>query len=204
MLAAAPRSPRRSSRVSHILLLSGTRHLPSALRRCPLRQTQANLLPLRAPADAAKLSSNVKSHLPGSEKSVKKDGEVLVADAGKRIDQGIADAKSGVSNMDAKLESYRKDAEKSIDSHTQEARKEASAAIDKFDKSVTEVSLSLPWMANAGWVGDGVLTVCDRARARQRAPFRAGSSKVMRRVGEDLRPEVEALRDLTGKHRRLS
>ncbi|KAH9822794.1 hypothetical protein Tdes44962_MAKER04627 [Teratosphaeria destructans] len=88
--------------------------------------------------DAAKLSREIKSHLPGAEKEVKKDSEVLAADAGRKFDQTVADAKSGLSKVDAKLETYRKDAEKSIEQSAHEAKIQANAAIDKFDKSVTE------------------------------------------------------------------
>ncbi|KAF2768560.1 hypothetical protein EJ03DRAFT_375244 [Teratosphaeria nubilosa] len=92
----------------------------------------------KAEADAAKLSREIKSHLPGTGKEVKKDSEVLAADAGKKFDQTVADAKSGLSKVDAKLDTYRKDAEKSIEQSAHEAKIQANAAIDKFDKSVTE------------------------------------------------------------------
>jgi ElaB/YqjD/DUF883 family membrane-anchored ribosome-binding protein len=93
-------------------------------------------------ADAAKVSREVKGHLPGAEKEAKKDTEVLAAEAGKKFDNTVADAKAGVSKIDSKLEGYRKDAEKTIDRTAKDARNQANAAIDKFDKSVTEVSIS--------------------------------------------------------------
>ncbi|KXL41756.1 hypothetical protein M433DRAFT_74279 [Acidomyces richmondensis BFW] len=88
----------------------------------------------KAEADGAKLSREVKSHLPGSGKEVQKDAEALQAQAGKKMDDLVADAKSGANKIDAKLEGYRKDAE----SAAKDARARASGAIDQFDRKVEE------------------------------------------------------------------
>jgi len=106
------------------------------------------------PADAAKLSNSVRSSLPGSAKATQKDGEVLVADAGKKIDDMTRDAKAGVSKIDSKLEGYRKEAERTIDSTLKETKKEANATIDKFDKTVEEVSCHHGWLRIGRAVGE--------------------------------------------------
>lgn len=91
------------------------------------------------PADAARLSREIRSHLPGAEKEVKKDAEAASTDVNKTLNDATAEAKAGVSKVDQKLEAYRKDAEKSIDQTAKDASTQANQAIDKFDKSVTEV-----------------------------------------------------------------
>lgn len=67
---------------------------------------------------------------------MQKDAEALQAQAGKKMDDLVADAKSGANKIDAKLEGYRKDAE----SAAKDARARASGAIDQFDRKVEEVS----------------------------------------------------------------
>ncbi|KAF2861360.1 hypothetical protein K470DRAFT_299297 [Piedraia hortae CBS 480.64] len=92
----------------------------------------------RAEADAAKLSREVKGHLPGAGKEAQKQGEVFAADAGRKLDDVVASAKDGVSNIDRKLEQYRREAEKNIDGKMKEAQDKANSAIDQFDKRVTD------------------------------------------------------------------
>ncbi|CAK3739322.1 hypothetical protein DOTSEDRAFT_70624 [Lecanosticta acicola] len=92
----------------------------------------------KAEADAAKASSEIKSHLPGQAKEVKKDAEAGISEAGAKVNQYIRDAKSEASKVDEKLEQYRKDAANQLDKTSQDARKNANAAIDSFDKNVTE------------------------------------------------------------------
>nr|POE56400.1 hypothetical protein CFP56_50944 [Quercus suber] len=106
----------------------------------------------RFEADAAKLSSEVRSHLPGTGKEVKKDGEVLAADAGAKLDQWKKDAKAGVSSADAKLETYRKEAERKIESAAATVQKDGKAAVDAFDKNV-EAGAAKAKSGLSGWFG---------------------------------------------------
>lgn len=99
----------------------------------------------RLEADVASLSSSTKSHLPGSSTEVKKQGEVLSADAGAKFDELKRDASKAVSNVDAKLADYRSEAEKKLaqgkaelEARTAEARAKGLEAADKFDVKVGE------------------------------------------------------------------
>ncbi|EME46676.1 hypothetical protein DOTSEDRAFT_70624 [Dothistroma septosporum NZE10] len=92
----------------------------------------------KAEADAAKLSHEVKDHLPGSGKQAKKDAEVAGSEISSKVNQLTRDAKNEASKVDDKLEQYRKDAAASLDKTGKEVRKEANQAIDTFDKKVTE------------------------------------------------------------------
>lgn len=55
----------------------------------------------------------------------------------------IGSIKSQTNQADAKLEAYRKDAEKNIDQYKNKAANEAHNAIDKFDKSVEQGAAKL-------------------------------------------------------------
>lgn len=103
------------------------------LRACHIADTAAG--------DISKVSSSVKSELPGKKDEVKGDAKVFAADAGKKLDDWTKDAKAGLSKADAKLEQYRTSASQNIDATLKDARREANAAVDKFDKNVTEVSI---------------------------------------------------------------
>ncbi|KXS94549.1 hypothetical protein AC578_7494 [Pseudocercospora eumusae] len=92
----------------------------------------------KAEADAAKISNEVKSNLPGSGKEVKKDAEAYGQEAQSKVNQLYKDAKNEASKVDDKLEAYRKDAAAQLNSAAKDASTSANKAIDKFDKSVTE------------------------------------------------------------------
>lgn len=92
------------------------------------------------PADAAKLSHEVKGHLPGSGKQAKKDAEVAGSEISSKLNQLTRDAKNEASKVDDKLEQYRKHAAASLEKTGKEVTKETNQAIDKFDQKVTDVS----------------------------------------------------------------
>lgn len=74
-------------------------------------------------ADAAKLSHEVKDHLPGSAKELKKDGETAAAQAQAKYNELSRDAKAEASKVDAKLQQYRTDAGKQLDAAGKEINK---------------------------------------------------------------------------------
>jgi len=78
-------------------------------------------------ADASRLSSQVKNELPGRGKEAKKEGEALVNQASNKFDQASADAKSKLSEAEAKAREL-----------SQKAGKDLNGAIDKFDKTVED------------------------------------------------------------------
>ena len=80
------------------------------------------------------------SGLGGKGTEAQKHAEALAADAGARLDNVIKDAKQGVSKIDSKLESYRLEAEKTLEQKAHEAQVKGKSAVDSFDKNVTEVS----------------------------------------------------------------
>ena len=82
----------------------------------------------------------MKSQLPGSGKEVQKDAEVAKADISSRADQVAKDAKAGVDKADA----YRRDAQAELNKGIKNTEKELKEGVDKFDKTVTEVSALLP------------------------------------------------------------
>ena len=81
------------------------------------------------------------SGVSGKGTEAQKHAEVLAADAGARLDNVLTDAKQGVSKIDNKLESYRQEAEKTLEQKAHEAQVKGKSAVDAFDKNVTEVSL---------------------------------------------------------------
>ncbi|KAK1070901.1 hypothetical protein LTR12_007127 [Friedmanniomyces endolithicus] len=85
-------------------------------------------------------------------KETQKVAEVSIADAGKKIDDFVKDAKTTTSNIDKKLEGYRAQAEKTIESNLKEGRTEANKAIDSFDKKVTEEAAKAKSTVG-GWFG---------------------------------------------------
>lgn len=50
----------------------------------------------------------------------------------------ISQAKKQTSEIDARLEAYRRDAEKNIEKYSKEANKEFNSAVNKFDKTVED------------------------------------------------------------------
>ena len=90
----------------------------------------------------ARLRSGARGSAGDKGEEAKTSGKVLAADAGAKVDQYVTDAKKATSDIDAKLEQYRKDAEKKVDAFSKDAGKELNSAVDKFDKSVTEVRVS--------------------------------------------------------------
>lgn len=91
-------------------------------------------------ADATKLSNDVQKQLPGRSDEAKKDAQVAQADLQGKADQLYKDAKGQLRNAEGSFEKYKADAEKRFESGSKEAADKANSAIDKFDKSVTEVS----------------------------------------------------------------
>ncbi|KAK6400277.1 hypothetical protein LTR81_024452 [Elasticomyces elasticus] len=51
----------------------------------------------------------------GKGREAQKVAEVFISDAGKKVDELVASAKSATSNIDMKLEGYRAQAEKTLD-----------------------------------------------------------------------------------------
>ncbi|ETI29585.1 hypothetical protein G647_02038 [Cladophialophora carrionii CBS 160.54] len=78
-------------------------------------------------ADASKVSSQIKNDLPGREKEAKKEGEALANQASHKFDQASADAKTKLSDAEARAKEL-----------SQKTGKEINSAIDKFDKTVEE------------------------------------------------------------------
>ena len=109
----------------------------------------------------------------GKGTEAQKHAEVLAADAGARLDNALKEAKQGVSKIDNKLESYRQEAEKTIEQKAHEAQVTGKNAVDAFDKNVTEVSLLC---ARVMLVWTIMLTMSSRPRPRQRAAHQAGSA----------------------------
>ncbi|KAK4552613.1 hypothetical protein LTR86_010257 [Recurvomyces mirabilis] len=104
----------------------------------------------RFEADAAKAANAV--GLAGKGKEVQKQGEVTLADAGKKADQLFQDAKSATSKVDGKLEAYRKDAEAKLESGVKETRDSANKAIDSFDRNVEAKASAAKGTVNS-WFG---------------------------------------------------
>ena len=73
-------------------------------------------------ADASKLSNKVQNEMPGSGKEAKKDAEVAATDVSSKAEQMTRDAKA------------------EADKAAKKAEGNLNAAVDKFDKSVSEVS----------------------------------------------------------------
>lgn len=126
--AAIQRSPRRRPRVSSCNSIF---------------QHNSRLTPL--PADAAKASSEIKSHLPGSGKEAKKEAEAYGQEAQSKLNQLGRDIKAEANKAEASLEKTSKD-----------VAANANKAIDQFDKKVSEVSDKLfcaPGRDGHRWAG---------------------------------------------------
>lgn len=107
-------------------------------------------------ADATKISNDVRSQLPGTGKEVQKDAEVAGQQVSSKVNNLTRDAKIEASKVDAKLDQYRKEAGQQLDSTAKDVRKNTNAAIDSFDKNVTEVSERLfcrPGREGHRWAG---------------------------------------------------
>ncbi|KAK5115318.1 hypothetical protein LTR62_001518 [Meristemomyces frigidus] len=104
----------------------------------------------RMEADLSKAGSSL--GLSGKGKEAQKQGEVAVADIGKKADEYMQDAKRGVSKVDSKLEGYRKDAEAKLESTAKDTRANANAAIDSFDKNVEAKATQAKSAVNS-WFG---------------------------------------------------
>lgn len=99
-------------------------------------------------ADAAKISREVRDHVPGTAKELQKDAESASAQAQSKLNQFGRDAKAEASKVDAKLQDFRQDASKQIDA----AGKEINKKIDKFDNTV-EAEASKAKSGLSGWFG---------------------------------------------------
>ncbi|GAB7350027.1 hypothetical protein MBLNU459_g0701t1 [Dothideomycetes sp. NU459] len=102
--------------------------------------------------DAARLSSKIKGDLPGKGKEFKTEAKLYGEEAGAKIDDTIAAAKSKTRDIDAKLEAYRADAEKNLEKYKKEAGKELNSAVDKFDKTVEDAAAKTK-SGISGWFG---------------------------------------------------
>ena len=103
---------------------------------------------------------------------------------------------------DAKLESYRKDASKELDKAASKTEATLNNAVDKFDKSVSEVS-DFVWESDdlngrTRMAGDchANNSIC-RAQTRRRADFPDGSAAVARRSKPVLPRNAVASSDLS-------
>merc|ERR1712227_164762 len=90
----------------------------------------------RFEADAAKLKHDAKNDAPSKGTELRKDAEVLAADAGEEADRLAAQARDGTHRVDQKLEEYRARAEKGIDQGLKTTGTELNKAVDAFDKNV--------------------------------------------------------------------
>ncbi|KAL0261677.1 hypothetical protein SLS55_003107 [Diplodia seriata] len=100
--------------------------------------------------DASRLSSKIKSELPGREKEAKTSAKVLGEEAGQTVDRTIAEAKATTSKVDEKLEAYRAQADKKIGDVSAKTAKDLHSAVDKFDKTVEDkAAQSKSWLS--GW-----------------------------------------------------
>ncbi|KAF2812372.1 uncharacterized protein BDZ99DRAFT_474553 [Mytilinidion resinicola] len=103
-------------------------------------------------ADAAQLSSKVRSELPGKEKEAKTSAKLYAQEAGEKVDKAADDAKAATNKVDAKLESYRASAEKKLDESRRETGAKLTSAVDTFDKTVEKkASETKGWLG--GWFG---------------------------------------------------
>ena len=109
--------------------------------------------------------------MPGRADEAKKDAQVAQADISAKANDLMKDARGQIDKADKNFEKYKDDAEKRLEQGSKDAADKANSAIDKFDKSVTEVSTGLMTTNNRGLRADG----CDRARAKPSRASRAGS-----------------------------
>lgn len=107
-LAVTPRSPRRRPRVRF-----------NAAFVCAIPVSNRFVLP----ADAAKISHEVRDHIPGATKEVKKDAESAAAQAQSKFNQLGRDAKAEASKVDDKLQQYRAEGSKQLDAAGKEINK---------------------------------------------------------------------------------
>ncbi|KAF2634713.1 hypothetical protein P280DRAFT_554354 [Massarina eburnea CBS 473.64] len=106
--------------------------------------------------DAASASAKVRGDLPGHEKEAKKAGEEGYEALRARAEDLANDAKAKANQtgrqVDRKLDQYRNDASQKLEDVRQTTGKDLNAAVDKFDKSVTEgASKSKSWIGS--WFG---------------------------------------------------
>ncbi|CZT22302.1 uncharacterized protein RCC_08171 [Ramularia collo-cygni] len=99
-------------------------------------------------ADAARVSHEVRDHIPGSAKEMKKDAESAAAQAQSKFNQLGRDAKAEANKMDNKIGQLSQDASKQLDA----AGKEINKNIDKFDNTV-EAEASKAKSGLSGWFG---------------------------------------------------
>jgi len=102
--------------------------------------------------DAAKLSSSVRSGLPGKEKEAKTQLKLSGEEAGQKIDSAVQQAKEATAKADANVQAYAADASKKLSDLKAETGTKLNAGIDKFDKSVQKgASESKSWIGS--WFG---------------------------------------------------
>ncbi|TID16607.1 hypothetical protein E2P81_ATG12024 [Venturia nashicola] len=102
--------------------------------------------------DAAKLSSKVRSELPGKEKEAKTQLKLSGEQAGKSIDSAFQQAKDATTRADKSIQSYAASAEKKLEEIKEETGKNLTAGIDKFDKNVSKgAAESKSWLGS--WFG---------------------------------------------------
>ncbi|QDS73047.1 hypothetical protein FKW77_009538 [Venturia effusa] len=102
--------------------------------------------------DAARLSSKVRSELPGKEKEAKTQLKLSGEQAGKSIDSAFQQAKDATTRADQSIQSYAASAEKKLGEIKVDTGKNLSASIDKFDKEVSKgAAESKSWLGS--WFG---------------------------------------------------
>ncbi|KAE9980353.1 hypothetical protein BLS_008813 [Venturia inaequalis] len=102
--------------------------------------------------DAAKLSSKVRSELPGRENEATTQLKLSGEQAGKTIDSAFQQAKDATTRADKSLQSYAASAEKKLGEIKEETGKNLTAGIDKFDKNVSKgAAESKSWLGS--WFG---------------------------------------------------
>ncbi|ORY10812.1 hypothetical protein BCR34DRAFT_485075 [Clohesyomyces aquaticus] len=102
--------------------------------------------------DAARALRKAKGEMPGREGEASKYIELTKAQVEENYRQAAASAKDTTNKIDAKLDGYRRDAEKKIDQTRQETGKNLSNAVDKFDATVTDkAAKTQSWLGS--WFG---------------------------------------------------
>ncbi|KAF2249215.1 hypothetical protein BU26DRAFT_551012 [Trematosphaeria pertusa] len=88
--------------------------------------------------DAASASAKVRGEMPGREKEAKKAGEEGYETVRAKAQSMADEAKAEVNKAGKTLDAYRQDAGKKLEETRQTTGKDFNAAVDKFDKKVTE------------------------------------------------------------------
>ncbi|KKY18173.1 putative calcofluor white hypersensitive protein [Phaeomoniella chlamydospora] len=107
-----------------------------------------------AEADASKVTAKIKGELPGRGKEAEKRGEAFASQAGKTLDDTVAEAKAKAAEAEKAAEQYSKDGKAKFEKYSKEAKAELNATIDQFDKTV-EQKTSEAKSGISSWFGFG-------------------------------------------------